>query len=83
LKKTRLEVYWRLAERAACPRLLFLPRPGGGRMRVIRTGRLLKQFDIKIEQTLMFYDPKVVAFNGEPMLVLELDMAQVRRRISS
>jgi len=52
-------------------------------MRVIRTGRLLKQFDIKIEQTLMFYDPKVVAFNGEPMLVLELDMAQVRRRISS
>jgi hypothetical protein len=52
----------------------------GGRMRVVSALRLLKQFDIKIEQTLIFYDPPLMPFNGEPMILLELDRAEVRRR---
>lgn len=50
----------------------------GGRMRVVSAIRLLKQFGIKIEQTLVFHDPPLTYFNGEPMLVLELDKAKVR-----
>src|SRR5437773_1340660 len=61
---------------------LYFVRPygRGGRMRVISAVRLLKQFDIKIEQTLKFHAPPLIHFNGEPMLVLELDKAESSAR---
>lgn len=48
----------------------------GRRMRIIRGGRLLKQFGIEIGQTLRFNDIRSVTFRGEPMLVLQLGNGQ-------
>lgn len=59
---------------------LYYVRPygRGGRMRVVSAIRLLKRFDINIEQTLKFSAPQLVHFNWRPMLVLELDKAGAR-----
>jgi hypothetical protein len=47
-----------------------------GRMRIVSAGRLLKQFGIEIERTLVFRDPRVDPMGKkEPMLVLALDKA--------
>ena len=54
----------------------FFPvrRYGRGRkMRIVRGGRLLKQFGLELERTLSWTDPEMVEFRGEPMLVLWLD----------
>jgi hypothetical protein len=48
----------------------------GGRMRIIRANSALRQFGIRIEQTLKFYNPPVVTYHNEPMLLLELDRAE-------
>ena len=49
----------------------------GGCMRIVRAARLLKQFDIRVEQTLCFKNVPVVYFREEePMLLLELDNGQ-------
>lgn len=45
----------------------------GRRNRIVRASRLLKQFEIAVERTVVFPDPKTVDFKGQPMLVLELD----------
>lgn len=45
----------------------------GGRMRVVRATRLLKQFGINVERTLIFRDVEMEIFDGVPMLILELD----------
>lgn len=53
----------------------FFPTRGYGRdrrMRVVRAGRLLKQFGITIDETLRFPNTEVVWFNEDPMLVLEM-----------
>ena len=48
----------------------------GRKLRVIRAARLLKQFGIEIDKTLVFVRPEVVRFDGVPMIVLELDQAR-------
>lgn len=45
----------------------------GRRMRIVRAARLLKQFGIKIERTLIFKNVETCRLNGDPMLVLKLD----------
>ena len=44
----------------------------GRRIRVVRAARLLKQFGITIERTLIFSPVRAELFRDEPMLVLEL-----------
>jgi hypothetical protein len=48
----------------------------GRRMRIVRAARLLKQFGITIEMTLVFSPVRVEIFRQEPMLVLELNEAK-------
>ena len=48
----------------------------GRRMRIVRAARLLKQFGIEIERTLIFADAETVMFRGSPMLVLDLRAAE-------
>lgn len=48
----------------------------GRRMRIVRAARLLKQFGIAVERTLVFSPVRVETFRQEPMLVLELDTAR-------
>jgi hypothetical protein len=45
----------------------------GRRMRIVRANRALKQFGIRVEATLKFYNPPVVIYRDEPMLLLELE----------
>ena len=45
----------------------------GGRMRIVRAAYALKQFGIRVDHTLKFYDPPVVTYRNEPMILLELD----------
>ncbi|MEP6847421.1 MAG: hypothetical protein ABI999_01105 [Acidobacteriota bacterium] len=45
----------------------------GRRMRIIRAARLLKQFEIEINQTLAFRPTPIATYDGHPMLVLHLD----------
>lgn len=42
-------------------------------MRIVRAARLLKQFGIKVERTLIFKNVETCRLNGDPMLVLILD----------
>ena len=49
------------------------------KMRIVRARHLLKQFGIKIERTLIFDPPQLAHLNGEPMLVLAFDNAEVKR----
>ncbi len=54
----------------------FFPvRPYGRdrRMRIVRAARLLKQFGIKVERTLIYKNVETENLNGNPMLVLKLD----------
>ncbi len=44
-------------------------------MRIVRAARLLKQFNIKITQTLIYKHCPTLHLNGHPMLVLDLDQA--------
>jgi hypothetical protein len=44
----------------------------GGRMRIIRAAFALKQFGISIDETLKFYNPPLVYYRNQPMLLLEL-----------
>ncbi|MBP9664116.1 MAG: hypothetical protein KBD94_05805 [Pyrinomonadaceae bacterium] len=51
----------------------FFPTRGYGRdrrMRVVRAGRLLKQFGLVIDETLRFPRTQVVMIGDDPMLVL-------------
>ena len=48
----------------------------GGRLRVVRAMRLLKQFGVVVETTLVFEDVKVTMMGKDPMLVLEMDKAE-------
>lgn len=45
----------------------------GRRMRIVRAARMLKQFKIEIERTLVFKDVEIDHLKGDPMLVLKLD----------
>ncbi|MEP7214390.1 MAG: hypothetical protein ABI791_15035 [Acidobacteriota bacterium] len=54
----------------------------GRRMRIVRAARLLKQFGIEIERTLIFTNAETVTFRGSPMLVLPLDEGIVSDRVS-
>jgi hypothetical protein len=45
----------------------------GRRMRIVRGARLLKQFGLEIERTLVFVNPERAMLRGEPMLILRLD----------
>ena len=47
----------------------------GRRMRIVRAGRLLKQFDIPLDRTLVFTDIEIIEHKGARMLLLELDAA--------
>ncbi len=47
----------------------------GRRLRIIRAARMLRQFGISVERTLMFRNVNVMFIGGEPMLVLEMDTA--------
>ena len=54
----------------------FFPvrRYGRGRkMRIVRAARMLKQFDIKVDRTLIFIEPEYDELDDQPMLVLNLD----------
>lgn len=53
----------------------FPARPYGRdrRMRIVRAARLLKQFGIKVERTLIYKNAETQNLNGDPMLVLKLD----------
>lgn len=44
----------------------------GGRSRIIRAAKLLKQFGIEVEQTVVFSEPETAIFKGLPMLILKL-----------
>jgi len=44
----------------------------GQQMRIVRAGRLLKQFNLKITQTLIYPHCPTINLNGHPMLVLDL-----------
>lgn len=59
----------------AIDRNFFPTRPYGRnrQMRIIRAARLLKQFGIEVNRTLIFKNPQTQNLNGEPMLVLNLD----------
>lgn len=53
----------------------FFPTRGYGRdrkMRVVRAGRLLKQFGLVIDETLRFPRTQVVMVGDDPMLVLRV-----------
>ena len=54
----------------------------GRRMRIVRAGRLLKQFGVEIGRTLIFANAETVTFRGSPMLVLPLDEGIVSDRVS-
>jgi hypothetical protein len=60
----------------------FLARRYGRdrKMRVVRAGQLLKQFDIGIEKTLAYANPETISHNGNPMLLLPLDAGQIVSR---
>jgi hypothetical protein len=45
----------------------------GQRMHIVRAAKLLKQFGITIERTLVFEDVWVEVFDGEPALLLDLE----------
>ena len=56
----------------------------GRRMRIVRGGRMLKQFGMTVERTLVFENPETIEFRGVPMLVLRLDEGRaVRRSLST
>ena len=44
----------------------------GGRMRIIRAAHALNQFGISTDHTLKFYNPPILYYRNEPMLVLNL-----------
>ena len=46
----------------------------GGRNRVVRAARLLRQFGWTVEETLVFRDVRVERFEGEKMLVLAVSV---------
>ena len=48
----------------------------GGRMRIVRAARMLKQFGIEVENTLVFRDAATAVYRGSPMLLLPLDKAE-------
>jgi hypothetical protein len=57
----------------------FFPARGygrGRRMRIVRAARLLKQFGIEVERTLVFADVGTATFDEARMLVLDLDNAR-------
>lgn len=45
----------------------------GLRMHIVRAAKLLTQFGVTIERTRVFEDISVELFDGEPVLLLELD----------
>jgi hypothetical protein len=53
----------------------FVRRYGRERkMRIVRANRALKQFGIRVDHTLKFYNPPVVTYRNEPMLLLDLSL---------
>jgi hypothetical protein len=62
----------------AADRHFYMARRYGrnNKMRIIRAARALKQFGLQLEHTLKFYNPPVVTYRNEPMLLLELDRAE-------
>ncbi len=47
----------------------------GRRMRIVRAARMLKQFGIEVERTLVFCNTQLDEYRGSPMLLLPLDGA--------
>ena len=45
----------------------------GGRMRIVRAGRLLKQFGLTVERTLVFTGIEFTDYKGAAMMLLSLD----------
>ena len=45
----------------------------GRRMRIVRAARMLKQFGIEVDATLVFPNVEVKAYGREPMLVFSLE----------
>src|SRR5436853_311828 len=45
----------------------------GRRNRIVRAHRLLKQFGIELEKTIIFNSVQMVNYEGSPMLLLDLD----------
>jgi hypothetical protein len=45
----------------------------GQKMRIVRAWRLFKQFDLRLDRTLVFKNVEVTLLDGQPMLVLDLD----------
>jgi len=56
----------------------FMARRYGrdSKMHIVRARRALKQFGLSVEHTLKFYNPPVIIYRNEPMLVLELDVTK-------
>ena len=46
-------------------------------MHIVRARRALKQFGLSVEHTLKFYNTPIILYHNEPMLVLELDHAEM------
>jgi hypothetical protein len=44
------------------------------KMRIVRANHALKQFGIRVDHTLKFYNPPVVTYRNEPMLLLDLSL---------
>ena len=51
----------------------------GRRLRIVQAARLLKQFEIAISRTTVFCNIKAVNYNGQPMLMLDLNDTRFAR----
>src|SRR5262245_26655970 len=50
----------------------------GRRNRIVRGARLLKQFGIRVDKTIVFDSIQMVKYDGSPMLLLDLEDARNR-----
>ena len=62
----------------------FFPVRRHGRARrtlIVRAARMLKQFGIEVERTVVFENVAVERLNGDPMLVLEMEKNKYEREM--
>ena len=52
----------------------------GRRMRIVRGGRLMKQFGVEVSGTIAFVNPEIENFRGSPMIVMPLDRGRAVKR---
>ena len=50
----------------------------GRRNRIVRGGRMLKQFGIEVDKTIVFNSIQMVNYDGSPMLLLNLDNTRMQ-----